>query len=369
MRTCLTKVGKLFLGLMLMFYIASVTSQSGLLLLFIGLISGCYIVNWSFARRNVQNLKVAAPQLVQLVEGESPREPWRIHNTSSKHAEGIDLLHEAGLLFRLPIVKTGESLSITPKLIYDRRGVYPNAEVTLSSSAPYGLIRATRKLQLPGELIVLPRVYETSSPASAGLDAISGGKFKGARRVSTGTHFSGVRPWQPGDTIKQVHWKSTARRGDLMVKTFDEELGGRLSILLDCAAADSATVDNAVRAAASIGVAALQEGHHLELRDSVADPLRLAPFSDEGELLLRLARFKPANQPAFGLDQFWRKATLALVGTTWREPWRELIEAAASQRRRAWIYLPEGQNVPPGLDVETAFFARSEITVRTPQPA
>lgn len=365
MRTRLTKVGKLFLALMLMFYIASVTSQSGLLLLFIGMIGGCFVVNWFFARRSVRSLEIGAPKLVQLVEGESPREPWRVHNASSKNAEGIDLLHQAGLLFRLPVVKYGETVSILPKLIYERRGVYPNAEVSLSSSAPYGLVRATRMLQLPGELVVLPRVYDAAPPASAGLDFISGGRFRGARRVNHGTHFAGVRPWQAGDSIKQVHWKSTARRGDLMVKTYDEELGGRLSILLDCAPGDDAAVDNAARAAASIGTAALQEGHHLELHDPSGEPLRLAPFSDEGELLLRLARYKAAESPAV-LEQFWRKSTLAIIGTAWRDSWRSLARAAVEQRRRLWVYLPEGQSLPGDLEVERAHFTRAQIVEHRP---
>jgi uncharacterized protein (DUF58 family) len=360
-RTCVTKVGKLFLALMLMFYIASVTSQSGLLLLFIGLMGGCFVVNWSFARRSIRNLEVTAPQLVQLVEGESPRESWRVHNGSSKHAEGIDLLHGEGLMFRLPVVKLGETLCIVPKLVYDRRGVYPNAEVTLSSCAPYGLVRATRKLQLPGELVVLPRVYEAASPASAGLDFTSGGKFRGARRVNHGTHFAGVRPWQAGDSIKQVDWKSTARRGDLMVKTFDEELGGRLSLLLDCAPASTDAVDNAVRAAASLGVAALQEGHHLELHESSEAPLRLAPFSDEGELLLRLARFKPGADSACSLDLLWRRSTVAIVGTAWRESWRELLKAGVEQRRQILIYLPIGERLPADAACDLGHFDRAEI--------
>jgi uncharacterized protein (DUF58 family) len=359
-RARLTKVGKLFAGLMLLFYIASVTSQSGLLLLFIGLIGGCFAVNWSFARRNVRHLQVTAPKLVQLVEGEASREPWKIANGSSKHAEGIELLHHGKTLIRLPLVQAKDAVLAIPKLVYEERGVFPNAEVTLTSAAPYELIRATRRLQLPGELLVLPRVYETSAPAGAGLDPISGGKFRGGRRVNNGTHFAGVRAWQSGDSFRQVHWKSTARRDELMVKTFEEELGGRLSIILDCAGGEPRVINNAVRAAASIGVAALLEGCHLELRDSPAEPLHLAPFGDEGELLIRLARSTPEAFP-WDVGQLWRKSTLAIVGTRWREAWRPLVEIARAQNRRAFLYLPEGENIPGGVDAEFSRFGPSEI--------
>src|SRR3954466_4045962 len=96
--TRLTRAGKMFLTLMLLFYVASVTSQSGLLLLFIGLIGGCFIVNFSFGRRNVQNLKITAPKDVFLVEGGKAGQPWRIENQSKKHLENIQIIHEDDLL-------------------------------------------------------------------------------------------------------------------------------------------------------------------------------------------------------------------------------------------------------------------------------
>lgn len=344
-----------------MLYIASVTSQSGLLLLFIGLIAGCFLVNWTFARRHVRNLRVTAPMLTQVVEGETTREPWSVENTSSKHTEGIDFLRGSGLLFQLPIVMAGAKLSVTPRLTYPSRGVYRNSQVTLTSAAPYGLVRATRQLEIPGEVIVLPRVYEATAPAGAGLDQISGGRFRGGRRVNHGTHFAGVRAWQPGDSIKQVHWHSTARRDQLMVKTFEEELGGRVSILLECASGPAEVVNNAVRAAASLGVAALQEGHHLELHDNQAGALRLAPFSDEGELLLRLARYLPDRGGTATLPELWRKSTIALVGTEWLARWRSIIDSALVQKRRVCVYLPEESKIPREIEAQLAYFSAGGI--------
>jgi uncharacterized protein (DUF58 family) len=360
-RTRLTSVGKLFGGLLVLFYIASVTSQSGLLLLFIGLIGCCFIVNWSFARRNVRSLRVFPPRLVELVEGESPKDPWRIENISRKHAENIDILHHAGTLFRLPIVKAKDAVTVVPTLVYERRGVFPHAEVTVTCAAPYGLMRASRKLQLEGEIVVLPRIYDTEAPASTGVDQVSGGRFRGNRRVSHGTNFAGVRPWMPGDALKNVHWKSTARRDELMVKTFEEELGGRVSLVLDCNAGDTVAVDNAVRSAASLAVAALQAGHHLELIDFSAEALRLAPFSDEGELLIRLARYQPGAATNLDLNMCWRNSTILLIGTKWKLNWTEWIEAARARKRRVSVYLPEGQNPPPDAGVDWAEFGRAHI--------
>ena len=235
-----------------------------------------------------------------------------------------------------------------PKRVYHRRGVYPHSRVTVTSAAPYGLLRSNRAVDLPGEVVVFPRVYDTQSPAGRGLDMISGGRFRGSRRVNSGAHFAGVRSWQAGDALKQVHWKTTARRGELMVKTFEEELGGRVSLLLDCEPDDSSLVEDAVRAAASLAVATLQEGHHLELvTSSDATALRLTPFSDEGELLDRLARYE-LGKPALSLhlSSLWRKSAIAIVGTRFRPAWCDLIAEAGLQNRTVHLYLANLKHAP-----------------------
>ncbi len=366
-RRRLTTTGKLFVGLMFLFYVASVTSQSGLLLLLIGLLGGCFIVNWSFATRNARYLKVTPPPEVYLVEGEAPGQPWKFENPTVKHAELVEIFHGDHLLFRLPVVKTKESISILPEMKYDRRGVYPNARVTITSAAPYGLIRASRQVQLPGEVVVFPRVYNVDSPAATGVEMISGGQSRGGRRVNTGTHFAGVRAWQAGDSLKQVHWKTTARRGEVMVKTFEEELGGRVSLVLDCGVGDVQVIDNAVRAAASLGVAALQAGHQLEFVESaaMAQSLRLAAFSDEGEFLERLARYAiPQQRTMPQATGLWRRSTVALIGTVWHEEWRTWIDEVRGINRPVQLYLPNGAVVPKNLDAEIFHFNERDIWPR-----
>jgi uncharacterized protein (DUF58 family) len=347
-RTRLTKLGKVFLALMLLFYGAAVTSQSGLLLLLIGLIGGCFAVNWTFSRRNVTQLIVKVPHDVCLVEGSPLTQPWTIENPSRKHIEMIEAFAEKRLLFRIPLIEVEDAVSVVPRLIYQSRGVYPHSRMIIASAAPFGLLRSTRTLQLAGEVVVFPRAYDTCSPAQTGLDMIAGGRFRGSRRVNSGAHFAGVRNWQTGDALRQVHWKTTARRGELMVKTFEEELGGRVSLLLDCAPGDRGLVDDAVRAAASLATATLQEGHHLELFDSSErEPLRLAPFNDEGELLDRLARYEAKNATTpVDFENLWRRSALAIVGTSFRAEWLHLIQQAERQNRSVHIYLREQMQLP-----------------------
>lgn len=373
-RTRLTLVGKIFVLLMGLFYVACITSQSGLLLLFVGLVAGCYVVNWSFSRRNASKVVLELPRKATLVEGGALNEPWQITNPTRKHIELLAIHSGEKLLFQIPFLKVGETLSLVPDLIYERRGVYTYDNVVVSSSAPYGLLKSSRKLKASGEVVVLPRVYDAEAPTTTGLELISGGKLRGRRRVNSGTNFAGVRGWQSGDAIKQVHWKSTARRGELMVKTFEEELGGRVSIIVDGritgipkkrnATQEEAAgrlLDACLRAAGSLASAALQAGDHLEFVESIsAEPLRLAPFSDEGELLERLARYR-ANFPQLEMHSLWKRSALVLMGVEWHDEWIDYIEEAGQQNREITIYLPDGAAVPANAGARVIRFSETEI--------
>jgi uncharacterized protein (DUF58 family) len=205
-----------------------------------------------------QNLVLSAPKNVCLVEGSSLAQPWTLENHSTKHIEMVEARNDSDLLFRVPVIEVKDVVSVLPKLVYHRRGVYPHSHVSISSAAPFGLLYSFRTFNLPASGRV-SRVYETSSPAVSGLDMIAGGRFRGSRRVNSGAHFAGVRAWQDGDALKQVHWKTSARRGELMVKIFEEELGGRVSLLLDCEPDEPRLLDDAVRATASLAVATLRK--------------------------------------------------------------------------------------------------------------
>ena len=85
------------------------------------------------------------------------------------------------------------------------------------------------------------------------------------RTLQTTPLATTVRPYAPGDSMNRIHWKSTARHGEIQVKEFDLEQTADAWIVLDLqrgiqtGEGDDSTVEAAVRAAASIADKALQE--------------------------------------------------------------------------------------------------------------
>ena len=145
-------------------------------------------------------------------------------------------------------------------------------------------------------------------------------------RRGQGPDYLGIREYRPGDSMRHVHWPSTARTGTVMVREFEEEQTRRLAIVLD--ASDDAgevwtPLDRACAAAASVAFAAAAQGHGARLVAGTEGGPEVLSRVDADELLRHLASVTPEGPPfaelLASLDPELRGVeTLVLVAPTWR---------------------------------------------------
>ena len=100
-----------------------------------------------------------------------------------------------------------------------RRGEHQFGPVRLECSAPFGLFRARRKMNAPLRVLVYPQVFDFAVARPRGELREGPTVPSPAQRIG---EFRGAREYQPGDSLRQVHWKSSARSGRLMVKEYDK---------------------------------------------------------------------------------------------------------------------------------------------------
>jgi len=138
-----------------------------------------------------------------------------------------------------------------------RRGVYTAGPVHITTGDPFGLFRMTRLYGDRQRMLVLPQ------PEELPYFWAPGAQLPGEGVVHKRTHYvtpnaSGVREYHPGDSYNRIHWKSTARLGRLMVKTFEMDPTSNIWIIADmfgmaqAGQDDESTEEYAVRIAASI---------------------------------------------------------------------------------------------------------------------
>jgi uncharacterized protein (DUF58 family) len=152
------------------------------------------------------------------------------------------------------------------------RGRYPFTGATATVEDAFGLARAEAPVADGGALLVHPRLVELD-----GVFTDSGARGADGRRLllrrPSGFDFHAVREHQQGESLRRVHWPSTAKRGELMVKDFEDAPRDELGIVLDAAGVPAGpSFDVQVRAAGSLLRAFASGGRSALLAISRARP-------------------------------------------------------------------------------------------------
>lgn len=190
-----------------------------------------------------------------------------IRNRSARAAlpGRIDLPVGDGILeLGVPMLRAGGSRSQPVTIPTPRRGIIPVGPPTAVRTDPVGLLRREHAWDDVRQLYVHPRTVAVPS-TSAGLVRDLEGRAT-RRLVDADMSFHAIREYAPGDARRQIHWKSTAKTGRLMVRQFEETRRSRMAIVLSLAATDYADADEfelAVSCAASLGVQGTRDGRDL----------------------------------------------------------------------------------------------------------
>jgi uncharacterized protein (DUF58 family) len=166
---------------------------------------------------------------------------------------------------------------------------------------PLGLERVEQPLDAPGALLVYPRLVELDRLFSESGLRLHDGRRLLLRRPS-GFDLHSVREYEHGDSLRKVHWRSTARRAQLMVKELEDAPRDEIAVVLD---ADPSVVvgesfDMQVRAAGSLLLAHVRRGRRALLVVNGARREHQGVSSPEGdwrEALDLLAAAEPEPGP------------------------------------------------------------------------
>lgn len=118
-----------------------------------------------------------------------------------------------------------------------KRGEYELGPLQLVSGDPFGFFELSKPIENKRRLIVLPRIVDLDQFAH--LPAfLSGGKELKISSPETTPFAAGVREYFPGDSLRRIHWPTTARKNKLMVKEFDRDPQMNTWMMIDCARED-----------------------------------------------------------------------------------------------------------------------------------
>ena len=113
------------------------------------------------------------------------------------------------------------------------RGIHAVEGASLASAFPFGIFRARRGIPTPAEVITYPEPLDLSRSPHSRLSKLLG-------KEGGDKDLSGLREYRPGDALRLIHWKASARKRDFVVKELDGDGEESLEVVLDrrCSAPD-----------------------------------------------------------------------------------------------------------------------------------
>jgi len=251
-------------------------TRRGRLLLALG--GALYIAAWAFGSQALYPVAIGflLTVLVSALSVHAAARPmnYRRRASSADHFEGDDVVMDVELEPRGPLglasasvverlARLGERripLRRDGRLLRGRyvlrsvpRGRYALDDATAVLEDPFGVEQGRVPLPAQGALLVLPRIVELDVLFSESGPRAHDGRRLLLRRPS-GFDVHSVREYEEGESLRKVHWKTTARRGRLMVKELQDEPRDEVAVLLDADARSVAgdSFDAQVRAAGSL---------------------------------------------------------------------------------------------------------------------
>ncbi|HEY3733534.1 MAG TPA: DUF58 domain-containing protein [Streptosporangiaceae bacterium] len=201
--------------------------------------------------------------------------------------------------FILERIERGGSRTVDYQLRSDVRGKYTVGPLRLRVADAFGLVELGRSFSTTSTLVVSPKVLPLPGTVIPG-SWLGDGEGRARAAAAAGEDDIAPRAYRQGDELRRVHWRSTARYGELMVRREEQQWRNHAVVLLDTrrgAHAGTGTASSfefAVSAAASIGVHLGMHGFDGQLVTDTGAMTGAGTFEDV--LLDTLAMVKPSGQ-------------------------------------------------------------------------
>lgn len=249
-----------------------------------------------------------------------------------------------------------------------RRGVWPVGPLSLRTIDPFGLAQRTQEFGDRRTVIIVPEVVPLA-PMTRDVGASGGTAHTASARLGQGSDNLSPRHYVSGDSMRRIHWRATAHRGDLMVRQEEEEASPDAIVILDRTArrwehrsgTEDPAFEVAVGACASIALHLVQEGYSVDVRDSAGSVLGTlrGHEDDRDSLLVALAMVDPRGEGRDIVALFDGAPPGPLVMITGR-----IGQEDASLMRHGGASLPILLATDPSPDAEEAAGALGWSTAR-----
>jgi uncharacterized protein (DUF58 family) len=245
----------------LMVGFAAMNTGNNLLYLLLGSMIGFIVVSSWLSEQAIRDLRIERHRAHPVTVGQELRLTYTVTNRKRFLPSLAVEIVEEGLPGRAFVahVPAGGTVEARSSNSFVRRGIYPLSTVTLSTSFPFGMFRKERDIELPGEVMVWPRTDRRVRAPKGGAGRVQrGGATQHGARGTRGEYRS-LRGYRAGDDPKDIHWKSSARLREPVIREYERDGAETRWICLDTRGHPDEAAEVAIEVAAALVARATAE--------------------------------------------------------------------------------------------------------------
>jgi uncharacterized protein (DUF58 family) len=335
------RAGALTLGAAVVFLMGT-NAQAGWLLVIAAILVGAVLAGAVLPLAGLRGLEAEVVAPDETTQGEATYVDVRLALRGRGVRWGLRVRddHLASTQTFVDALRSGERAHLTTERVAARRGRHRAEHVEVRTSAPFGVAERRRKLSVAAETLVVPSVVPLGPLPFVDPVGTAEPAIHSAPRRGHGPDYLGIREYRTGDSMRHVHWASTARHGAVMVREFEEERTRRLLVVIDTerdakpSGPEPTPLDRCCTAAASLATSALAHGHGSRLAARTSDGLEVLSRSDDLEILRWLAELEASGvglaeaAADLPLDATRGAETVVIVAPAWAGAEGSLATAA-----------------------------------------
>jgi uncharacterized protein (DUF58 family) len=225
------------IGLTLGIGFGAINSGNNLLFLILGMLLSLIVVSGVLSELSLRGVTIARVFNAGFHAGQETLLALEITNTkrffSSYSLEVEELLGGAPGARQLSayalVVRPGESVRVAIRMSFQRRGVVQSAGLRVATRYPFSFFRKWLEISDPVELTIYPEVRSVAAPVLSGWAM---GALESHGKIGRGGEYHGLREYRSDDDPRDIHWKSSARTGRLVLREYEQPADRRIIVVI-----------------------------------------------------------------------------------------------------------------------------------------
>jgi len=278
MRGFLTKRNLLIL-LTIVFFIIALNRGIALIYCLFAMLSSTIITSFILSKISISGIEVTRTTLPTSFEDNWLEFKINIKNNGSINKYMLEIIDSFPLaepeninplVFVSVILKKNER-EYKYRLKCYKRGECELGPLKLQSGYPLGIFFSNKTFQDKRRVVIYPKTFPIPSLPLIGGGLISQVGTESLSKSGGCEEFFGIREYRMGDSIRFIHWPSTAKHGSLITKEFEQRISTEISIILnlhqdaDIGMGKDTTLEYGVKIAGSIAQYAIEKGHSVQM--------------------------------------------------------------------------------------------------------